>query len=97
MPPFPGISNECPVCLEPVSFRLPGEEPPVVPECGHALHVACFTAVYGPPPNQQTRPALPQKPILGLCGICRRPMKVRDGAGQGNVPFSMQPSPVSKL
>jgi hypothetical protein len=31
---------ECPVCLEPLSFsfRLPGEKPHVVPECGHALH-----------------------------------------------------------
>lgn len=32
--------GECPVCLEPLSFsfRLPGEKPHVVPECGHALH-----------------------------------------------------------
>lgn len=30
----------CPVCLESLafSFRLPGEKPHVVPECGHALH-----------------------------------------------------------
>jgi hypothetical protein len=36
---------ECPVCLEPLSFsfRLPGEKPHIVPECGHALHeVPCF-------------------------------------------------------
>jgi hypothetical protein len=28
------------VCLEPLSFsfRLPGEKPHIVPECGHALH-----------------------------------------------------------
>lgn len=32
--------NECPVCLEPLSssFRLPGEKPHIVPECGHSLH-----------------------------------------------------------
>jgi hypothetical protein len=32
--------QECPVCLEPLSFsfRLPGEKPHVVPECGHSLH-----------------------------------------------------------
>ncbi|KAF7794447.1 hypothetical protein EIP86_005581 [Pleurotus ostreatoroseus] len=32
--------DECPVCLEPLSFsfRLPGEKPHIVPECGHALH-----------------------------------------------------------
>jgi hypothetical protein len=32
--------GECPVCLEPLSFsfKLPGEKPHVVPECGHALH-----------------------------------------------------------
>ena len=36
------VEDECPVCLEPLSFsfRLPGEKPHVVPECGHALHEA---------------------------------------------------------
>ncbi|GLB41906.1 putative pleckstrin homology domain containing protein [Lyophyllum shimeji] len=73
---------ECPVCLEPLSFsfRLPGEKPHIVPECGHALHEACFTAVYGPPPNQG-RSTLPRKTNLGVCGVCRRPMKVGDGDG----------------
>ena len=47
-PPRSAVSNhdtpdddqECPVCLEPLSFsfRLPGEKPHVVPECGHSLH-----------------------------------------------------------
>ncbi len=45
--PLPVVSNhdsddeeDCPVCLEPLSFsfRLPGEKPHIVPECGHALH-----------------------------------------------------------
>ncbi|KAF8159440.1 Pleckstrin homology domain-containing protein [Crassisporium funariophilum] len=90
MGPLPVVSShsamdnddECPVCLEPLSFsfRLPGEKPHIVPECGHALHEACFTAVYGPPPNQQGR-ALPRKTNLGVCGVCRRPMKVGDGDG----------------
>ncbi|KAF8809493.1 hypothetical protein BYT27DRAFT_7254619 [Phlegmacium glaucopus] len=90
MPPLPVVTNhsavedddECPVCLEPLSFsfRLPGEKPHIVPECGHALHEACFTAVYGPPPNQQAR-ALSRKSNLGVCGVCRRPMKVGDGDG----------------
>ncbi|KAL1684044.1 Pleckstrin homology domain-containing protein [Schizophyllum commune] len=73
--------DECPVCLEPLSFsfRLPGEKPHIVPECGHALHEACFTAVYGPPPNQAR--GLPRKSNLGVCGVCRRPMKVGDGDG----------------
>ncbi|KAG5647812.1 hypothetical protein DXG03_007735 [Asterophora parasitica] len=73
---------ECPVCLEPLSFsfRLPGEKPHIVPECGHALHEACFTAVYGPPPNQN-RSNAPRKSNLGVCGVCRRPMKVGDGDG----------------
>lgn len=45
MPPIPVVSShsvlddddECPVCLEPLSFsfRLPGEKPHIVPECGH--------------------------------------------------------------
>lgn len=72
--------QECPVCLEPLSFsfRLPGEKPHVVPECGHSLHEACFTAVYGPPPGQ-SRSAIPRKSNLGVCGVCRRPMKISDG------------------
>lgn len=56
MPPLPVVSNnehvddeqECPVCLEPLSFsfRLPGEKPHVVPECGHSLHeVSSFLIV----------------------------------------------------
>lgn len=36
--------DDCPVCLEPLSFsfRLPGEKPHIVPECGHALHEVSF-------------------------------------------------------
>ncbi|KIK61748.1 hypothetical protein GYMLUDRAFT_96594 [Collybiopsis luxurians FD-317 M1] len=79
-----GLDDEedCPVCLEPLSFsfRLPGEKPHIVPECGHALHEACFTAVYGPPPSQ-AKSAVPRKSNLGVCGVCRRPMKVGDGDG----------------
>ncbi|KAJ7281499.1 Pleckstrin homology domain-containing protein [Mycena rebaudengoi] len=92
--PLPVVSNqdnpddeeECPVCLEPLSFsfRLPGEKPHIVPECGHALHEACFTAVYGPPPSQ-ARSNVPRKSNLGVCGVCRRPMKVGDGdSGKSN-------------
>ncbi|KAJ4469558.1 Pleckstrin homology domain-containing protein [Lentinula aciculospora] len=88
--PMPVVSNsdnaddeeDCPVCLEPLSFsfRLPGEKPHIVPECGHALHEACFTAVYGPPPSQ-SKSTVPRKSNLGVCGVCRRPMKVGDGDG----------------
>lgn len=49
--PLPVVSShdssedeeDCPVCLEPLSFsfRLPGEKPHIVPECGHALHEVC--------------------------------------------------------
>ena len=39
---------------------------------------ACFTAVYGPPPAQ-SRSAVPRKSNLGVCGVCRRPMKIGDG------------------
>jgi hypothetical protein len=45
---------------------------------------ACFTAVYGPPPSQQGR-AAPRKSNLGVCGVCRRPMKIGDGdSGKSN-------------
>ena len=32
--------DQCPICCESLSFtfRLPGEKPHIVPECGHALH-----------------------------------------------------------
>ena len=35
--------DNCPVCCESLSFtfRLPGEKPHIVPECGHALHEVC--------------------------------------------------------
>ncbi|KAH9921707.1 Pleckstrin homology domain-containing protein [Epithele typhae] len=79
----PDEEDECPVCLEPLSssFRLPGEKPHIVPECGHALHEACFTAVYGPPPGPQRGGGVIRKSNLGVCGVCRRPMKVGDGDG----------------
>ncbi|KAI0002142.1 Pleckstrin homology domain-containing protein [Russula compacta] len=89
--PLPVVSShssseeeeECPVCLEPLSFsfRLPGEKPHIVPECGHALHEACFTAVYGPVPGVGRTTAVLRKSNLGVCGVCRRPMKVGDGDG----------------
>jgi hypothetical protein len=84
---------------------LPGEKPHIVPECGHSLHEvwfppfispalvliqdfygkACFTAVYGPPPGKSTS----QKHNLGVCGVCRRPMKIGDGDGaKSNSAFS---------
>ncbi|KAI0039358.1 hypothetical protein FA95DRAFT_1684325 [Auriscalpium vulgare] len=78
-----GEEDECPVCLEPLSFsfRLPGEKPHIVPECGHALHEACFIAVYGPPPGAGRAGGVLRKSNLGVCGVCRRPMKVGDGDG----------------
>jgi len=65
--PLPVVSShdsseeeeDCPVCLEPLSFsfRLPGEKPHIVPECGHALHeVSDFPTV---------------SPLL-VCGVCIR-------------------------
>ncbi|KAG8983163.1 hypothetical protein FRB90_006258, partial [Tulasnella sp. 427] len=75
--------DTCPVCLESLafSFRLPGEKPHVVPECGHALHEACFTTVYGPLPTVNRAGGPPRKSNIGVCGVCRRPMKVGDGDG----------------
>ncbi|KAJ7066633.1 Pleckstrin homology domain-containing protein [Mycena amicta] len=87
--PLPVVSSRhdeepaCPICLESLQLRIAGEKPHIVPECGHALHEACFTAVYGPPPNQ--RSTVPRKTNLGVCGVCRRPMKVGDGdSGKSN-------------
>ncbi|TBU30505.1 hypothetical protein BD311DRAFT_216881 [Dichomitus squalens] len=50
--------DECPVCLEPLSssFRLPGEKPHIVPECGHALHEVSTAFC---PPSRQTCVAYP--------------------------------------
>ncbi|CDO72092.1 hypothetical protein BN946_scf184962.g35 [Trametes cinnabarina] len=58
--PLPVVSShdasdeeeECPVCLEPLSssFRLPGEKPHIVPECGHALHEVSSGLPLPPPP-----------------------------------------------
>ncbi len=57
--PLPVVSShdssedeeDCPVCLEPLSFsfRLPGEKPHIVPECGHALHEVSFSPLIALP------------------------------------------------
>lgn len=81
--------QNCPVCLESLSFsfKLPGEKPHIVPECNHALHEACFTAVYGPVVK-----GAPRQTSLGLCGVCRRPMKLNDGdSGKGNSEWAATP------
>ncbi|TKY88645.1 hypothetical protein EX895_002276 [Sporisorium graminicola] len=82
---------DCPVCLEPLSHRLAGEKPHVVPLCGHALHNACFTAIYGPPEalmaahNSGSRfrgaGAASRQSISspGMCGVCRKPIALGEG------------------
>ena len=45
------------------------------------LTQACFTAVYGPVPGPGRSTAILRKSNLGVCGVCRRPMKVGDGDG----------------
>ncbi|RXK35375.1 hypothetical protein M231_07365 [Tremella mesenterica] len=64
----------CPVCVESLSFtfRLPGEKAPIVPECGHSLHHECFVTVYGDVPPEGS------KKVLGVCGVCRQPMRIAD-------------------
>ncbi|KAK4050507.1 hypothetical protein OIO90_005090 [Microbotryomycetes sp. JL221] len=61
----------CPVCLCELSLKLQGEKPHVVPICGHQLHHDCFEAVYGPVQRARAKPG-----PLGLCGVCRRDMKI---------------------
>ena len=65
--------TSCPVCLELLSFRLAGEKPHVTPTCGHALHHACFTAVYGSPEAILALQNAPGRaPAPGMCGVCRK-------------------------
>ncbi|WRT69089.1 uncharacterized protein IL334_006072 [Kwoniella shivajii] len=68
----------CPVCVESLSFtyRLPGEKPHIVPDCGHALHEECFVTVYGDVPPEGS------KKVLGVCGVCRQPMRMADGGNK---------------
>lgn len=86
---------DCPVCLEPLSYRLNGEKPHVVPNCGHALHNACFTAVYGQPEAviaSQTGGDGRNGPP-GMCGVCRRAI-VLGGEVEGSRTSSEYSSPV---
>ncbi|GAA6036655.1 hypothetical protein JCM8097_001276 [Rhodosporidiobolus ruineniae] len=79
--------DSCPICLEALSLRLAGEKPHVVPVCGHRLHHSCFTAVYGDVNRARARTS----GSLGLCGVCRREMKVGDGGdapGKGSNKFA---------
>ena len=62
--PLPVVSShdatedeeDCPVCLEPLSFsfRLPGEKPHIVPECGHALHEVSISVLFHGPSFSST-------------------------------------------
>ncbi|BGP36660.1 hypothetical protein JCM10449v2_000561 [Rhodotorula kratochvilovae] len=75
--------DSCPICLELLSLRLAGEKPHVVPVCGHRLHHSCFEAVYGDVQRAKSKTS----GSLGLCGVCRRDMKVgeaSDGPGKTN-------------
>ncbi|KAM0756222.1 hypothetical protein T439DRAFT_282895 [Meredithblackwellia eburnea MCA 4105] len=65
--------DSCPVCNEDLSLRLEGEKPHIVPECGHRLHAACFDAVYG-----GVMRARQKGQSAGMCGICRRDMRLND-------------------
>ena len=81
MGPLPVVSNhsapddddECPVCLEPLSFsfRLPGEKPHIVPECGHALHEVRISDPIRPPISPVCcRPA--SQPSMDRLRVSRR-------------------------
>ncbi|KAH9814757.1 hypothetical protein DFH28DRAFT_1167595 [Melampsora americana] len=78
--------DDCPVCLEDLNMRLRGEKPHVIPSCGHILHASCFEAVYG-----NIAEAKKSGQILGLCGVCRKDMRLGDvvtgGPASRNVPF----------
>lgn len=65
----------CPVCLEALSLRLDGEKL-VIPVCGHQIHSDCFLAVYGQESTVKSRGTT----SLGVCGVCRRDMKVSEDA-----------------
>ncbi|CAE7111256.1 unnamed protein product [Rhizoctonia solani] len=69
------VEEDCIICGESLSFsfRLPGEKPHIVPECGHALHEI----------NQSRMGPLPRK-NLGVCGVCRKPIRVGDGDSKSN-------------
>ncbi|CAO1636982.1 unnamed protein product [Sympodiomycopsis kandeliae] len=84
------LDSDCPVCLEPLSYRLAGEKPHVIPNCGHALHNACFTAVYGQPEAilaQQNRSGGAGGGPPGMCGVCRKAI-VLGGDIEGNTKSS---------
>jgi hypothetical protein len=70
--------TSCPVCLELLSFRLAGEKPHVTPACGHALHHACFTAVYGSPEALLASQNAPGRAAPGMCGVCRAMISLGD-------------------
>lgn len=74
-------SETCPICVESLnaSYKLPGEKAHVIPDCGHALHEACFVAVYGPVPQSAVARSRP----LGMCGVCRQPMILGDDDEMG--------------
>ncbi|PLW22557.1 hypothetical protein PCASD_16137 [Puccinia coronata f. sp. avenae] len=74
------ITDNCPVCVEDLKMKLMGEKPLVIPKCGHRLHASCFEAVYG-----SLEEARRTGDVLGLCGICRKDMRL-NASGGGSFP-----------
>ncbi|GAA97448.1 uncharacterized protein L969DRAFT_94495 [Mixia osmundae IAM 14324] len=68
-------SEICPVCIESLSLKLSTERHHITPRCGHSLHEACFEAVYGDVAHARQTNA-----SIGLCGVCRRDMKLGDAS-----------------
>ncbi|KAL7414666.1 hypothetical protein BDY24DRAFT_414377 [Mrakia frigida] len=77
---------KCPVCVERMGsdYRIQGEKPDVIPECGHAIHHDCFVHVYGPLPEANKYGVVRKPQSFGVCGVCRKPMKVGEDGGAGN-------------
>ncbi|KAA1123911.1 hypothetical protein PGTUg99_029422 [Puccinia graminis f. sp. tritici] len=80
------ITDNCPVCVEDLKMNLIGEKPLVIPKCGHRLHASCFEAVYG-----SLDEARRTGDVLGLCGICRKDMRLVASGGS-----SFQPKPFDR-
>ncbi|CED84269.1 Triosephosphate isomerase [Phaffia rhodozyma] len=74
---------KCPVCVERIGaeFRISGERPDVIPECGHSIHHDCFVHVYGPLPEVNRFGDVRKVQSYGVCGVCRKPMRVSEDGG----------------